>query len=403
MNKLPAINIFLFFIFLTFSHSAFCHARWTLTGIVKPRTNATGLKEPAPCGGVSRTATATILESGSTINVQFEETVNHPGYFRIAFSSASDSGFDENILAANIPEITSSRFYTQTITLPDIECSDCTLQLIQVMTDRSPPTNYYSCADIQLTRTGNPPAGDTTPPLDVSNFSVSAGDSRATLNWQNPALDFSGVLILQDTTAINNSPTASTRYNLNDTINAAQVIYLGNEATHISSSLTNGNQYYFKVFTFDDSLNYSAGIEVNSILPTNPENIQPIVSLTAEQSQTVTTRVITNAGNVTLLATVSDDNPSDSHQLDWSMTDNRLIDIDNVDSSFTFNPTELATGFYTVQVEATDNGVPIKSGNATLSIQVVSSTDAGSSSSSGSLHFISLLFILLAPALRVKK
>ena len=409
MNKISpptSINIFLFFTLLAFSQSVFSHARWNLTGLVKPRTNSTGLKEPAPCGGVARTNTAVVLQSGSTVNVQFEETINHPGYFRIAFSSASDSGFDENILIPNIPEIPASQFYTQSITLPDIECNDCTLQLIQVMTDRTPPTNYYSCADIQLTTTGAlpPPVNDTTAPLDVGDFSANSGDTRVTLNWTNPSLDFSSVLILQDTNTITGSPTMTTRYNLNDTIDGASVVYLGNDETLIANSLTNGNQYHFKIFTFDASLNYSAGVEANSTLPANPENIQPVVTLTAEQSQTETTRVINNAGNVILQAIVIDDNPSDTHQLDWTMTDNRLIDIDKEDSNFTFNPAELEPGVYVIEVQARDNGVPTKSGSAALSIEVFATTNTSpATDSSGSLNIASLLLILLIVSMRLRK
>jgi hypothetical protein len=34
--------------------------------------------------------------------------------------------------------------------MPNVNCDNCTLQLIMVMTETNPPTNYYSCADIQL-------------------------------------------------------------------------------------------------------------------------------------------------------------------------------------------------------------------------------------------------------------
>lgn len=53
----------------------------------------------------------------------------------------------------------------QQITLPNIECDKCTLQVTQLMTDKLPYTNdpasddiYYQCADITLR------AGATTPP-----------------------------------------------------------------------------------------------------------------------------------------------------------------------------------------------------------------------------------------------
>jgi len=394
------------------SQSLFAHSRWSLTGLVKPRTNATGLKEPAPCGGVARTNTPVVLKSGSTVEIQFEETINHPGHFRIAFSPTADAGFDENILQDNIPEVSATRFYTQTVTLPNIECDDCTLQLIQVMTDRSPPSNYYSCADIQLTTTtGTPPApqDDTTPPQNVSEASIIAGDTQVTLAWKNPGTDFSKVLILQDDNSITDSPASSpvatTNYNLNDTIGSARVIYSGNSTSIIVDNLINGNQYNFKIFSFDASLNYATGVQVNTTLPANPDNIQPVVSLTAEQAQTETTRIVKTSGNVIIQASVSDVNPSDSHQLDWTMTDNRLIDIDNVASNFTFNPANLEPGIYNIQVDAIDSGVPAKTGGATMSIEVLEAANnsANTASSGGGLNIVILFLFFIIVAFREKQ
>lgn len=384
-------------LFLVSSQTALAHARWNLTDLVKPRTTDSGLKEPAPCGGVTRTSTAAVLQSGSTIDVQFEETVNHPGYFRIAFSPTADTGFDQNILVANIPEVPSTRFYTQTITLPDIECSDCTLQLIQVMTDRTPATNYYSCADIHLTTTGilPPPITDIIPPLDVDNFTSSSGDTQVFLNWLNPAIDFSKVLILQDQNPVTGTPVATTNYNVNDNIGGASVIYSGNATSFTASDLTNGNQFYFKIFAFDASLNYSTGIESSITLPAIAENIAPLITLIVNQTGTETDRVSTNNGHVLIQAFVTDNNPSDTHSYDWSITDNRLIDIDTLDNNFTFEPADLETGFYTIQVDVIDNGTPVKSGSTTLSIEVVNSagTQTGNTSDSGGSFNLLLLFL----------
>lgn len=401
-----SMSIILFSLLFAFSQSAFAHARWSLTGLVKPRTNATGLKEPAPCGGVARTNTSVVLQSGSTVDVQFEETINHPGHFRIAFSSVSDLGFNKNILVDNIPEVPATRNYTQTINLPNIECNDCTLQLIQVMTDRTPPSNYYSCADIQLTTTGTlpPPVADTTPPLDASSFSAIAGDSQAALTWQNPALDFSNVIILQDINPITDAPVTATRYKLNDTIGGATVIYTGNATAYNAVNLSNGSQYYFKVVATDASFNYSTGVEINTTLPASPENIQPLVSLTAEQSQTETNRILINAGSVIIQASVTDNNPSDTHQFDWSMTDSRLIDIDSIPNNFTFNPAELETGTYMIRVDVTDSGIPSGSDSATMSLEVVDSSvtqTPASNSSGGSFHFLTLFLCLLVITFRV--
>lgn len=156
---------------LLFLHTpqAFAHARWDLNGIVKPRTTATGLKSD-PCGGAARTTTPVTFAPGQTLDVTFEETINHASHFRIAFSAANDAGFDSGILLDNIldnmgPEVTTQHLFHARITLPMQTCEACTLQLIQVMTDNpAAPSNYYSCSDIKLANgSGTTPTPTPTP------------------------------------------------------------------------------------------------------------------------------------------------------------------------------------------------------------------------------------------------
>ena len=61
---------------------------------------------------------------------------------------------------------TTGATYTQTITLPNQACENCTLQLIQMMTDKPPYTTdlasddiYFQCADIALRAPGGIDAG----------------------------------------------------------------------------------------------------------------------------------------------------------------------------------------------------------------------------------------------------
>ncbi|MBW2225541.1 MAG: hypothetical protein JRF54_15365, partial [Deltaproteobacteria bacterium] len=54
------------------------------------------------------------------------------------------------------------RAYVATVTLPDITCDNCTLQMIQVMYDKRLYTTlgndiYYQCADLVLREGGAPP------------------------------------------------------------------------------------------------------------------------------------------------------------------------------------------------------------------------------------------------------
>jgi hypothetical protein len=131
-----------------------------------------------PCGesGSRRGSTVTELEPGATIMVTWDETIGHEGHYRVAFD---DDGQDfqqpttiqavdnRTILADGIDDPGGQQTgWSARVTLPDVECDNCTLQLIQVMS--TAPSNwpesslYFQCADITL-RTG---AGPGTPPPD---------------------------------------------------------------------------------------------------------------------------------------------------------------------------------------------------------------------------------------------
>ena len=242
--------------------SAMAHARWVIDSVTPPRTTDTGLKIN-PCGGKPRTTQSTIFSAGQTIEVEFQETINHPGHYRIAFSPADDLNFDTYVLVDNIPDTTNTGSYKQEITFPpSLVCSACTLQLIQVMTastNPQPGDYYYSCSDIQIT---NP--GDITAPLPINSLMSQEGNNQVILNWSNPAADFYQVVILKDTNPIFDTPTNGVVYTAGDLINGTEVAYVGNTSAFTATSLTNDTQYYFKVFTQNPRKNYADGAETNA-------------------------------------------------------------------------------------------------------------------------------------------
>jgi len=149
--------------------AAFAHA-----GLLSPESrdndpqSGTSIKT-GPCGpNAPGSGPRTRFAPGSAVEITFRETINHPGHFILSLSMANDQGFQpvtgltqnggavaaDNIPhngAAPQPSFASPRMYTGLMwTVPNTPCAGCTLQLIQVMTDRNPPTNYYSCADIEI-------------------------------------------------------------------------------------------------------------------------------------------------------------------------------------------------------------------------------------------------------------
>jgi hypothetical protein len=127
-------------------------------------------QKTGPCGssGSTRSGNVCTYRPGATITVTWDETIEHPGHFRISFDEDGDddfvvpTGYDDigpydGVLIDNIADRDvrgGDASYSQEVQLPDIECDSCTLQLIQVMTDKPPYGNgddiYYQCADIAL-------------------------------------------------------------------------------------------------------------------------------------------------------------------------------------------------------------------------------------------------------------
>lgn len=172
-----------------------------------------------PCGraGGTRGTNVYTYAPGQKITVSVIESIPHPGYFRFAFDDDGDDAFiepqsikpiDPNRKCPNGPtdRCGASDFYnspavlpgmdnlnphltaalgtkyTWEVTLPNVECSNCTLQLIQVMEDdlaHGPydPTPgvgvediYHQCIDIVLKRPTDAGAGGTNDvgePVDV--------------------------------------------------------------------------------------------------------------------------------------------------------------------------------------------------------------------------------------------
>ena len=126
-----------------------------------------------PCGFAEADpgrTTTTLLLPGATVEVRWTEWILEPGHFRISFDDNGQDSFvdpdsytdfytDPSVLLDNISEGGSGVMqHSATITLPNIECDNCTLQLMQVRTDVPPFTNdnastdmHRLCADLTLT------------------------------------------------------------------------------------------------------------------------------------------------------------------------------------------------------------------------------------------------------------
>jgi uncharacterized protein (TIGR03382 family) len=107
-------------------------------------------------GTDGRTSRFSRFAPGETITVRWTETIDHTGSFVVSFD---EDGADEADFAANIlheeadPAGTGGEQREAQVTLPDVECTNCTLRLVQIMStseNPSPSSIYYQCADIVL-------------------------------------------------------------------------------------------------------------------------------------------------------------------------------------------------------------------------------------------------------------
>lgn len=163
-----------------------------------------GDQKAAPCEGLPRSETPYEFEPGATISIGVMEGIPHDGYFRIAFDDDGTDFEDPQSIAPINPDrygegqkcqgtpqdrcgksdfcnmvsdgdgptvlwdnlephlgvdVTLGQTRSWTVQLPDVECDNCTLQVIQVMEDPVGTAHgpfdgendiYYRCVDIVL-------------------------------------------------------------------------------------------------------------------------------------------------------------------------------------------------------------------------------------------------------------
>jgi hypothetical protein len=142
-----------------------------------------------PCGQSANGRSENVSEfaPGETITVTIDEYIAHPGYFRVAFDEDGDGDFpirtdmDSVNASTDDPESVnpldgatilgysyeagSMGEHSLQVTLPNVECENCTLQVIQFMYDKlgnnMDDEYYYQCADLVLRGDGGGAGGAT--------------------------------------------------------------------------------------------------------------------------------------------------------------------------------------------------------------------------------------------------
>jgi MYXO-CTERM domain-containing protein len=130
-----------------------------------------------PCGGGTATNMVTAFATGDMVTVTVDETIFHPGHYRVALSTTGQSGLPADppvtpsasdpcastviqdppvfpVLADGMLPHTSAFSGPQSFSfrLPtDVTCtSNCTLQVIQYMSSHGAPCFYHHCANVTV-------------------------------------------------------------------------------------------------------------------------------------------------------------------------------------------------------------------------------------------------------------
>ncbi len=103
---------------------------------------------------------------------------------------------------------------------------------------------------------------DTQPPSPVTSFTLSGARNKIYLFWDNPTdSDFQGVLILRkDKEFISEAPSDGITYQIGEKIGESQVIFNSLANSYLDSNLLCGKRFYYAIFAYDNSLNYSSGV-----------------------------------------------------------------------------------------------------------------------------------------------
>jgi hypothetical protein len=107
------------------------------------------------------------------------------------------------------------------------------------------------------------------------------------------------------------------------------------------------------VITLDDSVNL--GAKSVFTLTMTEGNLAPQASITVSQDNEQRTLIDKTLGEVVITSEVFDANNDDNHSYTWMSVSGVLVDSDAEDTSFTFDPTNVATGQQILSLNVTDN------------------------------------------------
>ena len=153
-----------------------------------------------PCGGAGTPSNAvTTVLTGSMLTVTINETIFHPGHYRIAIAQnagmlppepivtpAPGDACDSTTIdpAPQLPVLADGVFLhttpfgapqtTQIQLPPGYTCDNCVVQVLEYMSNHAAPCFYYHCATVTISDTAPPPVDAALPTSDADPLSPDA-------------------------------------------------------------------------------------------------------------------------------------------------------------------------------------------------------------------------------------
>jgi MYXO-CTERM domain-containing protein len=182
--------------------------------LVSPKSAFSGTnggKGGPPCPKGTATNMVTEVKGGSTLMITINETVYHPGHYRVAIANdvkllpvdaeVQKKGNGESISATIDPApklpvlkdgalVHTAKFngmQTIEVQVPDMDCPSCTLSVAEFMAEHGAPYYYHQCATLKITASGGGGTTDAGSPDTATGTGGSAGTGGTTGTGGNAA------------------------------------------------------------------------------------------------------------------------------------------------------------------------------------------------------------------------
>jgi hypothetical protein len=239
--------------------------------LISPLTNNTSTTTPPPCTAPSTQASS--LNASNVTATSMDISYVRGNGDNVLVVARSGSSVNANPLnSVNYPtgtEIGSGNFVVY-----NGPASSFTHSGLAQNTNYYYAVYEYNSADYcynQAALTGSFATACTTP-VDVSSLAAGTGNASVTLTWSNPTAScFDEVIVVASTSSITGTGgdytgSANSTYGGSGT----QVVYRGSGTNVTVTGLTNGTNYFFKVFT-RKGVSYSTGVQVSAV-PFDPSS-----------------------------------------------------------------------------------------------------------------------------------